>query len=112
MNLLLQQTRALIVLSTMACVVGVTHAQQTGAVREGFIQKTKSSCFKTQRVDPRNSSFADQKLWEYCSCYATYIANATTNQLLAEVESGVRPISAITSSIPFAGKYCAKQVLQ
>jgi hypothetical protein len=85
-------------------------SQLTGKVRDDFIKNTLQICFNSQRDDKRNSSVTDKVIFEYCKCYTVYIANSISNQIVAEVEGGQRPLSAISNVIPLAGKYCAVQL--
>ena len=112
MKFQIQSILAVILGTSLLFSGGHSHAQLTGTTRSAFIKNTNDQCFTSQRADARNKPLSDNTLRNYCNCYSTYIADATTNKLIVEIESGQRPLSAITRTIPLAAQYCAKQVLQ
>jgi hypothetical protein len=80
------------------------NAQVIGAMRNGLIDSTQSSCFKSQRSASVNANVSDLTLKKYCKCIAEYMADALNNELVKSIGNGEQKMP--TSVISLSATYC------
>jgi hypothetical protein len=81
-----------------------SNAQVVGAMRNGFVESTQSSCYKSQRSASVNTNVSDLTLRKYCKCTAEYMADALNNELVKSIVNGEQKMP--TSVISLAATYC------
>jgi hypothetical protein len=85
-------------------------AQLTGETRKDYIEQTVKSCYSAQRNAAQNKDYSDKVLTNYCTCYATHIADAFNEKIVLEFSNGTRPMSGLDKYTRDASQFCAKQI--
>jgi hypothetical protein len=81
-----------------------SNAQVVGTMRNGFVESTQNTCFKSQRSASVNANVSDLTLKKYCKCTAEYMADALNNELVKSIVNGEQKMP--TSVISLAATYC------
>lgn len=78
-------------------------AQLTGDIRNNFLNASKTSCFKSQRMQTTRE-VPDSTLKKYCACTSTRIADFINNSKLIEIDRGISSLP--SNIIGDATEYC------
>ena len=91
-----------VTLLTWVCVAA--SAQVKGPDRDLLIASTSISCYQTQRAMSANNAADSALLRQYCSCFAIYVANSMSKDLMNSIARGEQPLPAATAAL--GARYC------